>query len=47
MLVTRPGGGTEDTETNRGGLEMELTGIADGMDVGVGGREESRTTIIC
>lgn len=27
--------------------KMELTGVADGMDVGVGQREESRMTPIC
>lgn len=48
MLVTRPGGGTGGTERQIVMvLEMESTGVAEGMDVGVEGREESRMTTIC
>lgn len=45
MLVTRLGGGSGDKERDLDVLERELIGAADGMDMEVGEREESRITI--
>lgn len=45
MVVTRLGGGSGDKERNLDVLERELIGAADGMDMEVGEREESRMTI--